>query len=158
MKLRPATKEDYDVLFELFSETQTMHYVGMPDFFKPAKKDKFFYTYFDEVIKSEDKHLIIGFDNDKPFGYIYYVISKLPQNVYRTEERIIYINHIVVKKSYQGRGLGRALINHAMHVAKKEKIKKIGLDVWLFNEGAIKFFHNQGFSVHNQIMWHKIAE
>jgi ribosomal protein S18 acetylase RimI-like enzyme len=158
MKLRPATKEDYDVLFELFSETQTMHYVGMPDFFKPAKKDKFFYTYFDEVIKSEDKHLIIGFDNDKPFGYIYYVISKLPQNVYRTEERIIYINHIVVKKSYQGRGLGRALINHAMHVANKEKIKKIGLDVWLFNEGAIKFFHSQGFSAHNQIMWHKITE
>ena len=67
MKLRPATKEDYDVLFELFSEMQTMHYVGMPDFFKPAKKDKFFYTYFVEVIKSEDKHLIIGFDNDKPF-------------------------------------------------------------------------------------------
>ena len=155
---KPATKEDYDVLFELFSETQTMHYVGMPDFFKPAKKDKFFYTYFDEVIKSEDKHLIIGFDNDKPFGYIYYVISKLPQNVYRTEERIIYINHIVVKKSYQGRGLGRALINHAMHVAKKEKIKKIGLDVWLFNEGAIKFFHSQGFSAHSQIMWHKITE
>ena len=158
MKLRPATKEDYNVLFELFSEIQTMHYEGMPDYFKPAKKDKFFYAYFDEVIKGEDKHLIIGFDDEEPFGYIYYVISKLPQNVYRTEERIIYINHIVVKKSYQGRGLGRALINHVMDIAKKEKIKKIGLDVWLFNEGAIKFFHNQGFSVHNQIMWHKIAE
>ena len=158
MKLRPATKEDYDVLFELFSEVQTLHYDGMPDFFRLAKKDKFFYAYFDEVIKGEDKHLIIGFDDDKPFGYIYSVISKLPQNAYRTEERIMYINQIVVKKSYQGRGLGRALINHAMQVAKKEKIKKIGLDVWLFNTGAIKFFENQGFSAHNQIMWHKIAE
>ena len=144
MKLRPATKEDYDVLFELFSEVQTLHYDGMPDFCRPAKKDKFFYAYFDEVIKGEDKHLIIGFDDDKPFGYIYYVISKLPQNVYRTEERIMYINQIVVKKSYQGRGLGRALINHAMHDAKKEKIKKIGLDVWLFNTGAIKFLKTKG--------------
>ena len=39
MKLSPATREDYDVLFELLSEIQTMHYDGMPDFFKPAKKD-----------------------------------------------------------------------------------------------------------------------
>ena len=53
MKLRPATKEDYDVLFELFSEVQTLHYDGMPDFCRPAKKDKFFYAYFDEVIKGE---------------------------------------------------------------------------------------------------------
>ena len=105
MKLRPATKEDYDVLFELFSEVQTLHYDGMPDFCRPAKKDKFFYAYFDEVIKGEDKHLIIGFDDDKPFGYIYYVISKLPQNVYRTEERIIYINHIVVKKAIREKDL-----------------------------------------------------
>lgn len=42
MKLRPATKEDYNVPFELFSEIQTMHYEGMPDYFKPAKKDNFF--------------------------------------------------------------------------------------------------------------------
>ena len=41
MKLRPATKEDYDVLFELFSEIQTLHYETRPDIFKPAKKDQF---------------------------------------------------------------------------------------------------------------------
>jgi len=41
MKLRPATKEDYNVLFELFSEIQTLHNETRPDIFKPAKKDQF---------------------------------------------------------------------------------------------------------------------
>ena len=111
------------------------------------------FNYFDQVIKGEDNHLILGFDDDKPFGYIYYVLRKLPQNIYRLEERIIYINHILVKKSCRGRGLGSALINHVRGIAKKEKIKKIGLDVWVFNERAINFFIKQGFSAHNQIMW-----
>jgi len=158
MELRPATKEDYDIIFKIFSEVQSIHYDGMPGFFRPAKKDKFFYAYFDEVIKNEDKHLMIGFKKDKPFGYIYYLISKRPQNIYGKEIRIIYINQIAVKKAYQGRGLGSELINHVLNVAEEEKISKIGLDVWLFNEGAIKFFRNQGFTAHNQIMWHTISE
>ena len=36
MKLKPAAKEDYDLLFELFSEIQTLHYETRPDIFKPA--------------------------------------------------------------------------------------------------------------------------
>ena len=35
MELRPATEKDYDVLFELFSEIQTLHYDTRPDIFKP---------------------------------------------------------------------------------------------------------------------------
>lgn len=158
MELRPATKDDYDILFEIFTEVQTFHFQAVPYFFRPAAKDKFFRAYFDEVIESKDKHSIIGFENDKPFGYIFYVISRLPQNVYRTEKRIIYINQVVVKNKYRGRGLGKALINHVKHIANEEKIKRIGLDVWLFNEQAIKFFEGQGFSALNQIMWYESDE
>ena len=158
MELRPATKEDFDIIFEIFSEVQSIHYDGMPDFFRPAKKDKVFYDYFDEVIKNEDKHIIIGFEKGKPFGYIYFLITKLPQNIYRKEKQIIYINQLVVKKAHQRRGLGGELINHALNVARKLKISKIGLDVWLFNESAIKFFQNQGFTALNQIMWRTISE
>ena len=158
MELRPATKEDFDIFFEIFSEVQSLHYDGMPDFFRPAKKDKVFYDYFDEVIKNEDKHLIIGFEKDEPFGYIYYLMTKLPQTIYRKEKQILYINQLVVKKAYQKRGLGSELINHALNEARKRKISKIGLDVWLFNEGAMKFFRNQGFTAQNQIMWRTISE
>ena len=158
MKLRPATKEDYDILFELFSEIQTLHYETRPDIFKPAKRDKFFNDYFDRIIESENHHLIIGFDDDKPFGYIYYVINHMPQNIYRPEKRAIYINHILVTKSYQGKGFGRALINHVRDIGRKETIKEIGLDVWVFNEKAIGFFKKHGFSAYNQIMWHEIPE
>lgn len=156
MKIRPATKDDYDVLFEFFSEIQMMHFQTMSGFFKPASKDKFFYDYFDEVIESQDKHLLLAFDGNVPIGYVYYVISNLPDNVYRTKKRIIYINQIVISKNYQGKGYGKALIGHVKEVAKKENIKQMGLDVWIFNEGAIKFFESQGFKASNQIMWHQM--
>ena len=158
MKLRPATKEDHDVLYELFSEIQTMHYETRPDIFRPAKRDRYFKDYFDRVLESDNHHLLIGFEDDKPMGYIYYVINQLPQSIYRPEKRIVYINHILVKEKYQGRGYGQALINHVRDIAQKEKIKEIGLDVWVFNEKAIGFFEKQGFSAYNQIMWHELSK
>lgn len=66
MKIRPATKDDYDVLFELFSEIQTMHYRTMPEYFKPTVRDEFFFDYFDEVIENKDKHLLLAFDGVVP--------------------------------------------------------------------------------------------
>jgi len=112
MNIRPATKTDYDVLFELFSEIQMMHYQTKTGFFKPAVKDEFFYDYYDEVIKSNDKHLLLAFDGNEPIGYVYYIISNLPDNVYRTKKQIIYINQIVIGKNYQRKGYGRAFIDH----------------------------------------------
>ena len=156
MKTRPATKDDYEVLFELFNELQKTHCKKVPNFFKHASKDKVFYDYFGDVIENADKHLILAFDGSVPIGYVYYVVSNLPENVYRVKKQIIYINQIMIIKDYQGKGYGKALIGLVKDVAKKENIKQVGLDVWLFNEGAIKFFENQGFKPSLQIMWHQM--
>jgi len=59
MEIRPATKDDYDVLFELFSAIQMMHFQTMTGFFKPAVKGKFFYDYFGEILESKDSKLPI---------------------------------------------------------------------------------------------------
>ena len=158
MELRPAKKDDYDVLFELFNELQMTHYKTVPNFFKTASKDKIFYDYFDEVIENVDKHLILAFEGNVPIGYVYYVISNLPENVYRKKQRIIYINQILISEDYQGKGYGKALIGYVKDEAKKENIRRVGLDVWLFNEGAIKIFESQGFKPSLQIMWHQIEK
>jgi ribosomal protein S18 acetylase RimI-like enzyme len=155
MELRRAAKDDYDFLFELFSESQNLHVQALPHFFRPPAKDKLFYSYLDKIIDSEDKYLIIGFDNERPFGYILFIIGDIQQNIYQTGGQFIYINQLVVKERYRGRGFGKALVGHVKKIAKQKKIRKIGLDVWLFNESAIKFFERQGFSAFNQIMWFK---
>ena len=126
-------------------------------FFNSASKDKVFCDYFDEVIENVDKHLILAFDGNVPIGYVYYVISNLPENIYRKEKRITYINQIMISKNYQGKGYGKALIGYVKDVAKKENIKQVGLDVLLFHESAIKFFENQGFKPSLQIMWHQMG-
>ena len=44
-------------------------------------------------------------------------------------------------------------MNHIKQIAKDQNIKRIGLDVWLFNKPAMAFFEKQGFAALNQIMW-----
>ena len=154
MKLRPATKDDINIYYNLYAEVQNMHAEALPNLFDPPKQDRHFQAYFDKIIKNENRHLMLGFHEDRPVGYIYYVFGKIQEDKKRAEERFIYINQIAVTPQYQGRGFGKALMNHVKQTAKDQNIKRIGLDVWLFNKPAMSFFEHQGFAALNQIMWY----
>lgn len=52
---------------------------------------------------------------------------------------------IVIKDSYQGRGIGKILMNNLITYAKKEKIKSIYLTVLTDNVKAIRLYEKYGF-------------
>ena len=54
--------------------------------------------------------------------------------------RSIYIDDIIVSENYRGNGVGRALIEATIQVAKKEGVGKLHWQVLDWNELAIKFY------------------
>jgi len=59
---------------------------------------------------------------------------------------------IVVADNFQGKGVGRALMNYLIKHSIKEKIKKIWLSVYADNKGAIKFYNSFGFEIEGIFM------
>jgi ribosomal protein S18 acetylase RimI-like enzyme len=55
------------------------------------------------------------------------------------------IERIYVKKGFQGRGLGRKLLEHALIIARLSGKKFAWLGVWEKNKSAIGFYQSQGF-------------
>jgi putative acetyltransferase len=53
-----------------------------------------------------------------------------------------YIAGLFVDKQYQGKGIGRALIE-----ACKQKYSSLALDVYVENENAVKFYEKSGFQI-----------
>ena len=53
---------------------------------------------------------------------------------------------IVVKESYQGKGIGKKLMGHLIGYAKKENIRRINLTVLTENLRAIKLYKSYGFT------------
>ena len=58
-----------------------------------------------------------------------------------------YINNIAVFPSYRRQGIGRALINSAISLAKQKELAFLSLEVRKSNEAAINLYTESGFSV-----------
>lgn len=81
--------------------------------------------------------------DDQIAGYL-----KLNQGQAQTEqilENALEIERIYIDKTYQGQGVGQALMDFATTQAQKEQCDWIWLGVWEHNEGAIRFYERNGF-------------
>ena len=60
-------------------------------------------------------------------------------------KKTAYITEIIVDKPYQGRGIGRKLIDICVGVSVRKGMNKIRLEVKKDNTGAIHFYNRLGF-------------
>ena len=65
------------------------------------------------------------------------------------ERTTYFINDIVVDKNYRRKKIARKLYDLLLEKAKLEKVNSIELNVWAFNEDAIKFYESLGMKVKN---------
>jgi GNAT superfamily N-acetyltransferase len=151
--IRSATPDDYDVIFEIFSEILDLHFRAHPEAFKPPLKDEHFKTFFDGVLRSSNRHLVLGLQDDQPVGYLLFAVGGRKESVYQFEDRFVWIDHIVVKEEHRGKGYGKAFLDYVKGFARHLHIREVGLDVWSFNESARACFLSQGFKVVHETMW-----
>ena len=57
------------------------------------------------------------------------------------------VERIYVLAAYQGRQIGKQLIDFAVYQAKLKQLKTVWLGVWEHNKRAIQFYKRQGFEV-----------
>ncbi|HNX15665.1 MAG TPA: GNAT family N-acetyltransferase, partial [Oscillospiraceae bacterium] len=55
------------------------------------------------------------------------------------------LERIYVDAKFQGRGLGRVLMEHAIEIARERKKSYVWLGVWEKNDKAIAFYQKNGF-------------
>ena len=84
-------------------------------------------------------------ENQTPVGYL-----KVNTGEAQTElknKRALEIERIYVKKSFQGKRVGKALFEKALQLAKDIRAPYIWLGVWEKNKKAIQFYKKNGFVV-----------
>ncbi len=60
-------------------------------------------------------------------------------------EAALEVERIYVRRAFQGQGIGKYLLEHALHLATAEQCKSIWLGVWEHNRKAIAFYEKMGF-------------
>ncbi|MEM7103395.1 MAG: GNAT family N-acetyltransferase [Bacteroidota bacterium] len=76
-------------------------------------------------------------------GFIKLNIGKAQTN--NPEDNNLEVEKIYLRKNFQGKGLGRAMMDMAVERARAQKVDSVWLGVWEKNPEAIAFYKHYGF-------------
>jgi ribosomal protein S18 acetylase RimI-like enzyme len=142
MTIRKALKNDIKELAELASTTYVDAFGS--SFRQEELQSRLEQTrsesYFAKVLK-RDVILVA----EKHTRFVGYVEFGKPDLLVATEENDQEISRLYVRKEWQGKGIGKSLIDAALSHKNMRNAPNIWLDVWEGNEGAIRLYKSYGF-------------
>ena len=110
-------------------------------------REKYFEKTLEEVKKCNGKILLYK-DNEKIVGLIVGLINNDETERYDFKApKRGRITELIVDKEYRGKGIGKELLLKMKEHLKSNGCEKIMIAVFGYNEGAIKFYKDNGFHV-----------
>ncbi|WP_156117593.1 GNAT family N-acetyltransferase [Collimonas arenae] len=107
-------------------------------------------AYFQEVIADTDYRLLVEVDGANLLGYI---LLDLDSPCEEQNYGGVEVDTLYVQEHFHGRGIGRALLDHAM----KHAGKLLWLKAWAGNTRALAFYKAYGFTDIG-MAWHVIDD
>ena len=109
---------------------------------KPKKAN----TIFDKISKNPDYIIYVAVDDGKVIGATTLLIE---QKFIHDGGKVGHIEDVVVRKGYQGKGIGKKIVNALLKYAEKKGCYKTILDC---TDDLIPFYENLGFKRHSNSM------
>ena len=106
-------------------------------------KENFSYEQIESEVKNDSSRFYIAESNTEVAAYMKINFDKAQTEV--GHENTLEVQRIYALKEYQGKHIGKSLIEKAIELGKENKINYIWLGVWEHNLSAIKFYKKQGF-------------
>ena len=106
-------------------------------------KENFSYEQIESEDKNDSSRFYIAESNTEVAAYMKINFDKAQTEV--GHENTLEVQRIYALKEYQGKHIGKSLIERAIELGKENKINYIWLGVWEHNLSAIKFYEKQGF-------------
>ncbi len=151
MNVRLATEADLDRVNELRKMVNDVHVAGRPDIFKAGfaqeLQDRIYEIRDDpeqDIAVAEKDGVICG------FAILHHVTR--PENPFMLERDYLDVDEFGVDEAYRRQGAATALIAFAREYAAQKGIRRIELNMWEFNEGALAFYEAAGFTTYRRYM------
>jgi len=98
-----------------------------------------------EELKESNSEFYFAEINHKTIGYLKINFGDAQTDLH--DHNALELERIYVIKEFQGKKNGQKLLDKVLGIAKKNQMDYLWLGVWEKNEGAIRFYERNGFSV-----------
>ena len=151
MVIRQATMEDIPQLNELRKQVSLLHAQARPDMFKPGFPPEVAAFIFD-MYNADNRHLLVAEEGERLVAYACLAEMETNETPYRPGRRYLEVDEFGVDASCRRQGIGRKLFDEIRRFAKEKGFDRIELNMWEFNDNALKFYESIGFTTYRRYM------
>ncbi len=149
--VRFARDEDLERVNELRRQVNELHVAGKPEVFKAGFRGEL--RDYIHVIRSDpQKKIVVAEQNGAVCGFAVLSHVVRPENPYMYGRDFLDIDEFGVDGPFRRRGAATAMIAFIRRYAQEAGIRRIELNMWSFNRGALAFYEAAGFSTYRRYM------
>lgn len=149
--VRKAKRNELERVNELRNMVNKIHVNGRPDVFRQGFCDELRQHVYDKYDAGNSDVLVAIMDN-MICGFATVEYIEKPQSPYNNSRKFYRIEEFGVDENVRRKGVATALITFMKEDALRRGYKKIELDMWEFNDGALAFYEKVGFRTYRRYM------
>lgn len=148
--VRFARVEELARVNELRKVVNDLHVDGRPDRFKSGFEDVS--KQLSEMWNSDEFDIIVAERDGIICGYACVKHAEKKETPFTKAMKFDHVDEFCVDEAFRRQGVATDLIEFIRENAQKRGISKIELNVWSFNEGAVRFYESVGFKTYRRLM------
>ena len=153
--VRFAREDDLERVNEMRRQVNELHVKGRPDVFKEGFPEKL-RDYIYEIWKDPDKGIVVAEKDGRIGGFAVLNHVKKPETPFMFVRDFLDVDEFGVDAAFRRQGAASEMIRFIREYAREKGFKKIELNMWEFNSGALAFYEAAGFSTYRRYMEMKL--
>ncbi len=151
--VRLANLNDANEIANILFQIQEIHHLGRPDLFKSESR-KYDRVQVEDIINKPESVVFSATNSEnKIVGYCICYIREVNETDSAKSRKILFVDDLCVDESFRGNHIGETLFNSVREYAiSQNDFDAINLNVWEFNQSAIKFYEKMELKTMTRIM------
>ena len=151
VNVRFAREEDLDRVNELRKQVNDLHVAGKPEVFRPGFCDEL-RDYIRVIMEDPQKEIVVAEKAEKICGFAVLNHIVRPENPFMFERDFLDVDEFGVDENCRRQGIAAAMIRFIRNYAKEKGFRRLELNMWEFNRGALAFYEAAGFRTYRRYM------
>ncbi len=147
--IRFAKEEELEQVNQIRKQIHKLHCIQRENNFKPDGWEE-----IRDLVKlrfeSEDSNVIVACKEGRIVGTAVVQYIRRPESPFQQARNFCHIEEFGVDEEYRRQGIATLLIDFIKEDAKRRGFPKVELNMWEFNESALKCYESAGFRTYRR--------
>lgn len=151
VSVRFAAEEDLEQVNRLRRQVNDLHVAGKPDVFRPGFPPEL-RDYVFEVFADPNKKIAVAEREGAILGFAVLNHIVRPENPFMFKRDFLDIDEFGVDSACRRQGIAAAMVRFIRDWAKENGYRRLELNMWEFNRGALAFYEAAGLKTFRRYM------